>query len=44
MSGESDFEDTVRICEFYADPCEAFGVDAGGLDSFFHSKFELEGR
>lgn len=27
MSVESDFEDTVRICEFYADPCEAFEVD-----------------
>lgn len=27
MSAESDFEDTVRICEFYADPCESFEVD-----------------
>jgi hypothetical protein len=27
MSVESDFEDTVKICEFYADPCESFGVD-----------------
>lgn len=27
MSVEADFEDTVRICEFYADPCEAFEVD-----------------
>ena len=27
MSVESDFEDTVRICEFYADPCESFEVD-----------------
>ena len=27
MSVESDFEDTVRICEFYADPCETFEVD-----------------
>lgn len=27
MSVESDFEDTVKICEFYADPCEAFEVD-----------------
>lgn len=27
MSVESDFGDTVRICEFYADPCEAFEVD-----------------
>nr|DAN40345.1 MAG TPA: hypothetical protein [Caudoviricetes sp.] len=27
MSAESDFEDAVRICEFYADPCETFEVD-----------------
>lgn len=27
MSAESDFKDTVRICEFYADPCEVFEVD-----------------
>lgn len=27
MSAESDFEDTVKICEFYADPCETFEVD-----------------
>lgn len=27
MSAEADFEDTVRICEFYADPCETFEVD-----------------
>lgn len=27
MSVESDFDDTVRICEFYADPCESFEVD-----------------
>lgn len=27
MSAESDFEDTVSICEFYADPCETFEVD-----------------
>lgn len=27
MSVDSDFEDTVKICEFYADPCESFGVD-----------------
>lgn len=27
MSVESDFEDTFRICEFYADPCEVFEVD-----------------
>lgn len=27
MSVESDFEDTVKICEFYADPCETFEVD-----------------
>lgn len=28
MSVDSDFEDTVRICEFYADPCETFEVDS----------------
>lgn len=28
MSFESDFEDTVKICEFYADPCETFEVDS----------------
>lgn len=27
MSVESDFADTVKICEFYADPCEDFNVD-----------------
>mgnify|MGYP000851469036 FL=1 len=27
MSVDSDFEDTVKICEFYADPCETFEVD-----------------
>lgn len=27
MSVESDFENTVKICEFYADPCEVFEVD-----------------
>ena len=27
MSAESDFEDVVKICEFYADPCEGFEVD-----------------
>lgn len=27
MGVESDFEDAVRICEFYADPCETFEVD-----------------
>lgn len=27
MSVESDFEDTVMVCEFYADPCEGFEVD-----------------
>lgn len=27
MSAESAFEDIVKICEFYADPCEAFEVD-----------------
>jgi hypothetical protein len=27
VSAESYFEDTVKICEFYADPCETFEVD-----------------
>lgn len=36
MSAESDFEDTVRVCEFYADPCETFEVD---LDSYFQGAF-----
>lgn len=27
MSAESDFEDVVKICEFYSDPCEVFEVD-----------------
>lgn len=27
MSVESDFENTVEICEFYADPREVFEVD-----------------
>ena len=27
MSVDSDFEDTVKICGFYADPCETFEVD-----------------
>lgn len=27
MSVDQDFDDTVRICEFYSDPREAFGVD-----------------
>lgn len=27
MSAESDFKDVVKICEFYADPCETFEVD-----------------
>lgn len=27
MSVEADFEDAVKICEFYADPCETFEVD-----------------
>jgi hypothetical protein len=27
MSVESDFEDTVKICEFYADPYEEIDVD-----------------
>lgn len=27
MSVGSVFEDAVKICEFYADPCESFEVD-----------------
>lgn len=27
MSAESDFEDAVMICEFYADPYDGFSVD-----------------
>lgn len=27
MCAELVFEDTVRVCEFYADPCETFEVD-----------------
>lgn len=27
MGVESDFEDAVTICEFYADPCGGFEVD-----------------
>ena len=27
MSVESDFEDIVKVCGFYADPCESFEVD-----------------
>ena len=27
MSVDSDFEDTVSICMFYADPCDVFEVD-----------------
>lgn len=27
MSAETDFENTIRICEFYADPGEVFEVD-----------------
>lgn len=27
MSVSSDFDDTVKICEFYADPYEEFDVD-----------------
>lgn len=27
MSASSDFEDVVKICEFYSDPCEVFEVD-----------------
>lgn len=34
MSAESDFEDTVKICEFYADPCETFEVDLENCSVF----------
>jgi hypothetical protein len=34
MSVESDFEDIVKICEFYADPCESFEVDLENLAVF----------
>ena len=27
MFVDSDFEDIVKICEFYSDPCEVFEVD-----------------
>lgn len=38
MSAESDFEDTVRICEFYADPCETFEVDLENLIVFMGAR------
>lgn len=41
MSVESDFEDTVRICEFYADSCESFEVD---LENCFVSMGTREGE
>lgn len=38
MSVEGDFEDTVRICESYADPCETFEVDEGNCIVFIGSR------
>lgn len=34
MSVGSDFDDMVKICEFYADPCETFGVDSENCSVF----------
>lgn len=34
MSADSIFDDTVKICEFYADPCETFEVDSENLIVF----------
>jgi hypothetical protein len=43
MSVESDFGDTVKICEFYADPCETFEVDLeDDLDSYFQRVLDWE--
>lgn len=48
MSVESDFEDTVRVCEFYADPCETFEVDLENCSVFMGgreiSPVRVEGR
>lgn len=41
MSVESDFEDTVKICEFYADPCETFEDD---LVRYFQRILDWEER
>lgn len=38
MSAESDFADTVKICEFYADPCEVFDVDLENCIVFMGSR------
>lgn len=38
MSVESDFGDTVRICEFYADPCEVFEVDEENCTVFMGAR------
>lgn len=34
MSAESDFEDIIKVCEFYADPCEVFEVDLENYSVF----------
>lgn len=38
MSVDSDFEDTVKICEFYADPCEVFEVDEENCTVFMGAR------
>lgn len=38
MSVEADFEDAVKICEFYADPCETFEVDLENLIVFMGAR------
>nr|DAK67410.1 MAG TPA: hypothetical protein [Caudoviricetes sp.] len=38
MSVESDFEDIVKICGFYADPCETFEVDLENLVVFMGAR------
>lgn len=38
MSVGSDFEDMVKICEFYADPCETFEVDEENLIVFMGAR------
>lgn len=38
MSASSDFEDTVKICEFYAEPDESFEVDSENYIVFMGSR------
>lgn len=38
MCVESDFENTIKICEFYADPCETFEVDSENHFIFMGSR------